>query len=170
LGRIGPAAKDFVPELAGLLRDPNGNRRGFAALALGRIGPAAKDFVPELAGLLRDPERNVRMYAACALGGIGPAAKDAVPELAGLLSDPEPGIRGDAAYSLGQIGPAAQDVLAEFLKDAVADVRQTAIDALRRIPAEDRSPEVARLLDNLPSIPVAVIRDGTIKTLRQLHP
>src|SRR3954465_7879732 len=48
LGKIGPAARDAVPELARLLNDPDKGVRAAAASALGRIGPAARDAVPEL--------------------------------------------------------------------------------------------------------------------------
>jgi hypothetical protein len=47
LGRLGPAAKDAVPGLAGLLEDPDPAVRRSAARALGLIGVGAKDAAPE---------------------------------------------------------------------------------------------------------------------------
>jgi len=47
LGRIGPAAKDAVPELAKLLKDPITDVREVAASALSKIKAGAKDAVKD---------------------------------------------------------------------------------------------------------------------------
>ncbi len=80
LGVMGPAAKDAIPTLAELGRDPR--VCGDAALALSRVGPAA---IPALTELLKEQNDRVRADAAWALGMIGPAAREAIPTLAGML-------------------------------------------------------------------------------------
>ena len=80
LGVMGPAAKDAIPTLAELGRDPR--VCGDAALALSRVGPAA---IPALTELLKEQNDRVRARAAWALGMIGPAAREAIPTLAGML-------------------------------------------------------------------------------------
>jgi HEAT repeat protein len=153
LGRIGPAAKDAVPELVKLLNDPDTGVRWAAVIALGSVEPGAKDAAPELVRLLKDPDGYVRRAAASALQGIGPAAKDAVPELVKLLRDPDGGVRGPAVEVLGSIGPAAKDAVPELVKllrapPPYAGTRGPAALALGRTgpAAKDAIPELAELL------------------------
>lgn len=96
LGRIGPAAKDAVPALVRVLKDPHtvvtvGAKKGhkvreLAAWALGKIGPEAKDAVPSLVQALGDDNSEVRKAVVGTLGAIGPAAKDTIPDLLRLFA------------------------------------------------------------------------------------
>lgn len=96
LGRIGPPAKEAVPELIRLLQLPaeehmEGARAGTvisAAIALGNMGEAARPAVPALARIVVDykpPDQGQHVYAANALAKLGPVAKEAVPALMTVL-------------------------------------------------------------------------------------
>ncbi len=151
LGQIGPAAKDAVPHLVELLKDPDALVRRAAAGALGMIGAAAKDAVPHLIDLLKDSDTDVRRAAAGALGMIGPAAKDAVPHLVDLLKDPDADVRRAAAGALGGIGAAAKDAIAhlvDHLKDPDVPMRVEAAYALASISeglSDKNEPDVMAL-------------------------
>ena len=86
LARIGEPA---IPQLTGLLDDPNPTVRMHAARALGRMGSQAQPAVPRLVAALEDPEPDVQRAAARALGHMGPAAKDAVPALIRVIKRPD---------------------------------------------------------------------------------
>jgi HEAT repeat protein len=104
LSRIGPEARDTVPELIPLLKSPSPLARQNAALALAAIGPDAKDAVPALTEALKDSEWAVRRQSAIALGAIGPAAKPALPALKKLDSDPHKPVRDAAKQARDKIG------------------------------------------------------------------
>lgn len=73
LGRMGPAARDAVPEVLHALKDREPRVRHAAIICLGEIGPAAKDAVPAIEGALADPHPAVRRAAGIALKNIGEA-------------------------------------------------------------------------------------------------
>src|SRR5262245_19977436 len=79
LSRLGPEARDAVPELIPLLKGQTPLTRQNAALALAAIGAGASAAVPALTEALKDSEWAVRRQAAIALGALGPAAKPALP-------------------------------------------------------------------------------------------
>lgn len=90
LGRIGPDAKEAVPALEHLLRDPGSLVASQAALALWQISKH-KNAIPTLIGLLKHESSTERSHAAWRLGAIGPEAKEAIPAL-------EEGLRHDRTY------------------------------------------------------------------------
>jgi HEAT repeat protein len=73
LGDLGPAAREAVPALLGLLQGGSAQDRKLAALTLGYIGDAATEVVQALRASLRDPEEGVRRLAATALARIDAA-------------------------------------------------------------------------------------------------
>lgn len=84
LGRIGPDAKDAIPELVEALKKDNGSDPQFRAevqFALGSIGSTDADAVPALIQSLSSEDEQVQHSACYALRQIGPAAKDAVEPL-----------------------------------------------------------------------------------------
>jgi HEAT repeat protein len=147
LKRIGPDAKDAVPELVAVVKFYQGKEAAELARleaidALGRIGPKARDAVPALTDTLKEktPHSPARLRAAIALGEIGAPAKPAVTALVDALNDDgaKAGpLRFHAATALGKIGPdagAAVLPLVDLLNDKKAGpVRLLAAEALGNI-------------------------------------
>jgi HEAT repeat protein len=105
LGEVGPAAKDTIPQLRTLLRDPDSLIRFYAAHSLWRI---AKDeaAIPILIDLLQDKNTRVRRWSATELGDIGPAAKKAVSALEqACRDDDDEYVQRFAAEALQKIVP-----------------------------------------------------------------
>jgi HEAT repeat protein len=165
LGRMNPDkahAKEVVPYLAALLRDPDVDVRlnvarafeswGFKAgyevvvAALTRAAgteedtspwPPAFGFTKPPAPGTSDPE--VRIAAMKALAAIGTAAAPAVPTLAAALADSEVRVRRAAAETLGRFGAYARKAEPELrraLMDNDLDVRRLASEALLNLQAK----------------------------------
>ena len=124
LGKIGPAAKDAVPELVKALEakdEVNDFLRSNAADALGGIGPEAKAAVPALIATLENDDVRSPTCAAFALGSIGADAKAAIPALIQAMKQAES--KKNQAEALGQIAESLQkreDVSAiPLLQDAL---------------------------------------------------
>jgi HEAT repeat protein len=144
LGRYGGAAREAVPALVGLLKDPAADVRWNAAQALGLIGPEARQAVPDLIAALHDEDADVREHGAESLGQVGVASPEVVGALEAACKDPNPRVRRDAVRSLGQFGPAARPALAAVValrKDDVERVRQAAEIALKRIDPKGEGPK-----------------------------
>ena len=110
LGRIGPGARQAVPDLILKLADGDNSVRRATAQALGRIDPhwaesaAAKQAVSALAKQLADEYSDVRQAAAEALEAIGPGAREAAPYLRKLAeNDPAAEVRSAARAALENI-------------------------------------------------------------------
>jgi HEAT repeat protein len=103
LAKIGPPAKEAVPNLIAALTDSDALVREHAAEALGDIGPQAKEAIPALEKVLKDPDARVRRDAVRSLGQMGPAAKSAIESIRPLLQDKEERVRKAARTSLQQI-------------------------------------------------------------------
>jgi HEAT repeat protein len=103
LGKIGPAAKEAVPDLIAALKDSDALVREHAAEALGDIGPQAKESISALEKVLKDPDARVRRDAVRSLGQMGSAAKSALESIRPLLRDKEERVRKAARTSLQQI-------------------------------------------------------------------
>ena len=159
LGNMKEAAREHVPHLVGLLKDPS--VREAAVAALGNMGAGAREHAPRIAGLLNDPDDGVRRAAAVVLGNMGEAAREHAPRLAELLKDPAPDVRRAAAEALGNMGEAAREHiprLAELLKDP--EVRESAAGALGNMgeAAREHIPRLAELLkDPDPSVRRAAV-------------
>lgn len=105
LGKMGPVAKETIPQMIVGLEDKEDLIREHAAEALGDIGPEAHAGVPALTHALKDQVMKVRRDAARSLGLIGPAAKPALPALRECLKDAETQVREVAAKSMKKIDP-----------------------------------------------------------------
>jgi HEAT repeat protein len=141
LAEMGPAASEAVTVLASAL-DKHANP--LVPEALGLIGPAAEDAVPALEKALDSWGRNVRVAAAEALWRITGKTDKAVPILLRIAQEKlwdrylRP-VRRRAVEVLGAMGPAARDavpVLTRLTEDEDPDIRQAAVDALRKIRTE----------------------------------
>ncbi|MFQ5767640.1 MAG: HEAT repeat domain-containing protein [Acidobacteriota bacterium] len=104
LKQLGPAARDGVPALLGLLKSADRRSRLQAMLALGSIGPQAQAAVPALLEVLNDSDAVARSVAARTLGRIRVADKAAVHRLVQALRDGDEQVRAaalDALYEMG---------------------------------------------------------------------
>lgn len=140
----GVEAKESVPSIIRLLRDPSPQVRQHAIVACARFGPLAAEAATQLTRFLNT--KDSRDGATYALSRIGPAA---VPALRAALRDGDPHTRTYAAEALGKIGPAARDAAAD-LADRLADKGSSsatyAAIALQRIgpAAEPAIPSLVR--------------------------
>jgi HEAT repeat protein len=115
LGQIGPAAKDAVPALVGLLHSSHRRTREEALMALAKIGPGAKAAVPDLAKLVTATGGPDAHGATFALGAIGRGAIDAEPPLLAALDSRDESLPLIAAWALVQIHPDSPQCTARVL-------------------------------------------------------
>jgi HEAT repeat protein len=144
LARYRGGAREAVPALVGLLKDPEADVRWNAALTLGLIGPEARGSVPDLVAALHDEEADVREHAAESLGQVGVASPEVVAALAAACKDRNARVRRDAVRSLGQFGPTSRpalDAVSALRKDETERVRQAAEVALKRIDPRGEGPK-----------------------------
>jgi len=141
LGEMGPAASEAVPVLASALGKYASHE---LPETLGRIGPAAREAVPAIEKALDGYARNRRVAAAEALWRITGKADKALPVLLRIAQEKlwsrylRP-VRCHAVEVIRDMGPAASDavpVLTKLIEDEDPDVRQAAVDALRKIRKE----------------------------------
>ncbi len=90
LGRVGPAAKDAVPALLGLLASEDAGSRTMAAEALGDIGPRARTAIAVLRKAIKDDDADVRLAAAGALARLDRQAAETVTILIASLKEQSP--------------------------------------------------------------------------------
>ncbi len=149
---------EVVAILLEKLRDPDPNKRLYAAYALGKIrDPAMVTPLVEILG-----EEDIGWLAAKALANVGAPAVQ--PLLAALFSDKRT-VRLYAAYALGEIAdPRAGRGLLRMLEDPDPLVRQTAVEALAAIDDPGLIPAVSRLLPS----PDPAIRRAALDTLGHL--
>jgi HEAT repeat protein len=136
LEKLGPEAKEAVPELIGALKTDDVTVPPLVVRVLAAVGKAA---VGDLAEALKD--KKARLHALRALKRIGPDAKAAVSALADVVKDDKGAFSPastEACEALGRIGPAAKEAV-PVLIDAVkikapgSSVRLQAAIALGRI-------------------------------------
>lgn len=117
-------------------KNPNGQVRELAVVALAELGVSPSKRVAALMNALKDPYARVRRRAARALGDFGGHAVAAVPALVACLKDADPSVRRDAAGAAGRIGAAAQAAatgLVAMLGEPETRTRVVAATSLRRI-------------------------------------
>jgi HEAT repeat protein len=123
-------AKEFLPQIRKLLKDPIEGVRFNAALALGNIGPDAKSSATELRELLRDAPA-VRAAAAWALGEIGAEPNETVAALSKVLSESHDDaknihaivIRVLAVQALAKFGPDAASAIPSLEKAMTTEIK-----------------------------------------------
>jgi HEAT repeat protein len=142
LRALGDIGRPALPRMLELLKDKNGQLRGYAAFVIdtivgrslrGRTGPEAKVIIAALTDALKDQEPEVREEAAQALRVFGTEGTSAIPALIELLKDARPEVRGSAARAFGTIGRKDKSLvpaIAELLRDDESSVRRSATDAL----------------------------------------
>ena len=149
LARMGPEAKDAVPELVAALADSEPELGGEINFALGAIGPDAKEAVPALQALVNDENDSLRYSAVFALGEIGPNAKPAGRALIANLrahKEGDPFLTLASAWALSRIYPDSPNaaktlvpILVTGLKHERPNVRMETARALGDIGKEAKS-------------------------------
>jgi HEAT repeat protein len=150
------------------LKNPNGQVRELAVVALAELGVSHSKRVAALAGALRDPYARVRRRAARALGDFGAHALPALPMLTAGLRDPDSSVRRDSAGTIGRLGPAAHTAaigLVAMLGEPETRTRVVVASALKRIGR----PAVPGLLQGLAS-PDPELRGRCATILGQVAP
>jgi HEAT repeat protein len=133
LATIGPAAKDAVPALRGLLKKLHWPHA--PAHALGNIGPDAEAAVPDLLEMLESKNGQDRAHAAAALWQINRHPLG-LPTLLAELRDPVDGSAYGAIVAAGEIGPPAKDAVPDLVKALSTRIlyeRRAAREALEKI-------------------------------------
>ena len=134
-------------------KDPEGEVRDAAAIALARLGDAGTS-APFLSAIT-DPDEAVRASAAHSLGLIGREGRDTLVKLAG--SDPAVSVRAEACGALGAFNdPASAAALAAALKDKSGRVRLAAARALARRVEPDSTAALKALLEKSPQAELAL--------------
>lgn len=123
--------KSVLQALAEALRDPEGDIREQAALAIGILN--GRGVVKELVGALQDPDADVRGAAATALGKVG--TREDGRGLVPLLADESSGARNRAMKAIGvlrvkEAGPALREL---FEANRRRELGVKALDSLSRI-------------------------------------
>ena len=106
LARLGPVAKDALPALRRVWRDPDWGNRAFGLSAIATIGPEPKD-IPLLIKALNDKHRIVRIQGARGLGNLGFQSQEATRALRQALRDEDEGVRKFVSATLMKIDPKA---------------------------------------------------------------
>jgi HEAT repeat protein len=145
LGQLDSDAVASVPTLARALEDSAVEIRRAAAGSLAQLGPLAKDALPQLKRAVEaEKDRGVRCSAIYALGGLGKDAAPTVGLLAKCVKENHVEVRLAAIRALGNIGPAAvaavDPTLLEAARESQKDVREAALDAIKKIQSPESKP------------------------------
>jgi len=136
LRRLGPYAKQTLPDLRGLLDSEDLVIRFHAAAAVLAINAPGKNSLSILVRALKHPDESFRTTAARLLGEVGPAAGDAVGPLRAAFQDSDPLVRLTAVEALTKIAPADRTVIPALvaLLDARVNlnIREMAVDTLAK--------------------------------------
>jgi HEAT repeat protein len=148
--RMGPAGRELLEPLHGMLGDADPYNRMAAAVAFQAVDSSSREPVPYLVELLRYPDAVVRREATLTLLRTYPSDEEMVQEAMGLLNDPDVWTRLASSALLlraGRDGGAAE-TLTGLLDDPNIHVRRHAIGQLLESLASGR-----RDLDRL-AVPV----------------
>jgi len=136
LTKLGPRAREALPELRAALGDPESLVRMAAARALGSLGASARGAVPALEKALGTDDGILRVETALALSKIAGPSEKTLAVLRQALRSRSGGVRRHAARALGEIGPAASSAIADLRaaqKDSEESVRRAATSALEKV-------------------------------------
>ena len=118
------------------------SRRVFAAQELGEFGVAAQAAIPELVKAVKGKDPFIRPAATRALGQIHCEPDLILPMLIAWLEDPQDDMAEAVADALGGFGSLAKAAVPKLIplsKASDKDLRQAAIQALKKIDPEEAS-------------------------------
>jgi HEAT repeat protein len=108
LGLLPGEAKESLPLLQGLLKDPDFELRVAAAGAIANLDKEGVKGIPALIEALTDREVAVQVAVCQALAKFGKEAKEAIPALQARLKDRDQ-VQLATIEALGKLGPVARD-------------------------------------------------------------
>jgi HEAT repeat protein len=133
---MGPAAREALPALLDVVRDPAVREIAWETAVDSSIY-LTKDPLADVRGFLQDKDAGVRCVTAWVLHcARAVELKNAIAVLVETLKAPEPWARRQAARFLGRLGPYGKDAagaLAAVLEDRDEGVRNAAAEALKSI-------------------------------------
>jgi len=139
---LSSSQKDYVPELALLLKDKEKTVRVAAVEALGDLGMRSAKAMPEIVKLLADPELSVQFSAKNTVEKIGILSKPACKLLILFIDDESLHISTAVQSSLIKIGQKAIPPLVETLKEGNNKVKAKVAYVLGKIGIERGSPMI----------------------------
>jgi len=153
--KLGEAAGEAArAALVSAQKDPEGEVRDAAAIALAKLGDAGSSG-PFLSAIA-DADEAVRASAAHSLGLIGREGREILGKLAS--SDPAASVRAEACAALGAYTDAASTaILAGALKDQSGRVRLSAARALARRSEPGSTAALKALLEKAPPPELALV-------------
>ena len=151
LGSFGPAARDAVPELRALLRDPGyvpAVEAVETAQALWAVDEDADAVLPVLAEGLRAGRVHELRAAVNAVAGLGARAAVTAPRLRTLLGHQDVWLRVDAAAALWEVSGRAEESVLVLLAawEQNRHVRVRVAECLARTGPRDAGPDVVPAL------------------------
>jgi HEAT repeat protein len=197
LWKIGDQAREAVPALLEVAKDPDPEVRTAVLRALGRTSAGTQAAIPALVEALADETAEARAVAAGALAEIWSAnnssgrrdfnsdapkahpvlpvetaVRPAIQPLTAALGDGTPEVRVQAATALSEVGPLAEPAVKDLTRVAGGDMtekaRLYAAIALGNVGPEART-AVPVLLDRLRNEPVDGVRANIAVALGQIH-
>jgi HEAT repeat protein len=149
LAEFGPEAKDAIPDMLKLLRNPGKGGASYQMDAGKWLGKIGKPAVPGLLDVLQTKYMTEwgRIAAARGLADIGPDAAGAVPILVRLRMHWDPQVRSAAWEAIHKLGATSVPHLIEALKSDDAFIRGDAVWLLDAIgpPAKKAIPALLPL-------------------------
>lgn len=154
LGRLGPQAREAVPELAALLKDKDFRVRRKVVTALREIGPAARSACSNLTEALADDDREVADQAFETLMQLGIPEAAAVAQLEALLEHPRPEVELAAATLLVRAGVVGHAVkaLVTGLTNPDSSIRERVMQLVSRLGTPSLRQVAASLKPAVPAL------------------
>ena len=174
LGKIGPAAKEAVPEILEMLKERATSDAAFDAL--GEIGPAASEALPALVKLVNNEDSPYRLKSLSTIERIRPSGPAMVKQIVKWMHDPSVSLHAERVWNvlgpedipsikvlarsenslersmavdkLCDLGQAAMPALIELLKGNDPDVRNRVLRGFGQMgpPAKAAVPAIAEIL------------------------
>src|SRR5262249_40879415 len=114
VGKIGPAARDALEPLIGIIKGSSDARCRLIAQSLGEIAPTDPAVVDALLVCLANEDKH--HFDSPVSIALGKAGRAAVPRLVEALRDRKVlYLRWNAVYALGNIGPEAKDAIPQLM-------------------------------------------------------
>src|SRR5262245_39170937 len=139
LGGLGPRAKEALPALTALLKDPAPTVRTKAALAAWQIDRGVKEAVPILLETLQRGTRGQRGQVLALIGQLAEGEPDVLVALLKMAHDPDKELSAKARDAANKLGARALPALTKLAESPDGNVRKQAIVQIGRCGAAGQS-------------------------------